>query len=87
MKKHDKLLHFAVGIGIAVVVGLVPYLENKVLFDGLWATLTSGVVAGAVKEYTDYSHTKVWGWWDFANTCLGAVCVAVFILVMHFAKG
>lgn len=87
MKKHDKLLHFAVGIGIAAVVGLIPYLSNKVLFDGVWTALFSGFIAGAVKEYTDYTHTKVFDGRDLVATVIGAVCVVVFIICLHIGKG
>lgn len=85
--KNDKIMHLVAGAAIAFWCGGVPYLDNKVLFDGLWAALFSGLIAGLVKEYTDYRHTKVWGWLDFAYTAIGALCIVVFIICLHFAKG
>lgn len=85
--KIDKKLHFAAGLLIALVIALPVYHESKYsLFCGLWACL-SVVVAGLVKEYTDYCHTKVWDWKDLGATFLGAVLVALLILGLHFGKG
>ena len=28
-----------------------------------------------------------WDWKDFSATCLGAVIVAVFIILLHYGKG
>lgn len=84
---NDKTKHIIAGLLIALVIGLPCYLESNNLFAGLWACL-AGVIAGAVKEYTDMSHDgSVWDWKDFGYTCIGAAIVAVIIVLMHFAKG
>lgn len=83
----DKTKHIIAGLLVALVIGMPVYLESNNLFAGLWAAL-SGVVAGAVKEYTDMSHEgSVWSWKDFGFTCLGVAISAVIIVLMHFAKG
>jgi hypothetical protein len=54
----------------------------------LWSALTSGIIAGGVKEYFDLrTDGNKWDLWDFLATCLGAVIVAVFIVGLHFGKG
>ena len=84
----DKKYHVLVGLLVAAFVGLPCYLESLNLFAGLWASLTSGIIAGGVKEYCDMrTEGNKWDWLDFAATCLGAVIVAVFIMAMHFGKG
>lgn len=84
---NDKTKHIIAGLLIALVIGLPCYLESNNLFAGLWACL-AGVIAGAVKEYTDMSHDgSVWSWKDFGATCLGVVISAVVIVLMHFANG
>ena len=83
----DKIKHIIAGLLVALVIGLPCYIESNNLFAGLWAAL-AGVIAGAVKEYTDMSHDgSVWSWKDFGFTCLGVVISAVIIVLMHFAKG
>lgn len=84
---NDKTKHIIAGLLIALAIGLPVYLESNVLFCGMWAAL-AGVIAGAVKEYTDMSHEgSVWSWKDFGFTCLGVAISAVIIVLMHFAKG
>lgn len=84
---NDKTKHIIAGMLIALVIGLPVYIESNNLFAGLWAAL-SGVVAGAVKEYTDMSHDgSVWSWRDFGCTCLGVVIAEVFILMLHYGRG
>ena len=85
--KMDKKLHFAAGLVIALIIAMPVYHESKYsLFCGLWSCL-SVVVAGLVKEYTDYCHTKVWDWRDFAATLIGGIVVVLLILGLHYGKG
>jgi hypothetical protein len=84
----DKKYHVLAGLLIAVAVGLPSYLESLNLFAGLWSALTSGIIAGGVKEYCDMrTDGNKWDWLDFAATCLGAVIVALFILGLQYGKG
>lgn len=84
----DKKYHVLAGLLIAIAVGLPAYLESLNLFAGLWSALTSGIIAGGIKEYCDMrTEGNKFDLWDFLATCLGAVIVAVFILGMHFGKG
>ena len=84
---NDKIKHIIAGLLVALAIGLPVYLESNVLFCGMWACL-AGVIAGAVKEYTDMSHEgSVWSWKDFGFTCIGVVIAEVLIIAMHFAKG
>jgi hypothetical protein len=84
----DKKYHVLAGLLIAVAVGLPAYLESLNLFAGLWSALTSGIIAGGVKEYCDLrTEGNKWDWMDFGFTCLGAVIVAVFIILLHYGKG
>ena len=69
--KQDKKYHVLAGLIVAVFVGLPCYLESLNLFAGLWSALTSGIIAGGIKEYCD----------------IGAVLVALLILGMHYGKG
>ena len=84
---NDKIKHIIAGMLVALAIGLPVYLESNNLFAGLWASL-AGVIAGAVKEYTDMSHDgSVWSWRDFGATCQGVVIAEVFIIALNFAKG
>ena len=84
----DKKYHVLAGLLIAVAVGLPAYLESLNLFAGLWSALTSGIIAGGVKEYCDMrTEGNKWDWLDFGCTCLGAVIVALFIILLHYGKG
>ena len=85
--KTDKKLHFWAGLLIALFIALPVYFETYKLGLGVYAALYASIIAGAVKEYTDYRHTKVWDWMDFLATCLGAVIVVLLILALHFGKG
>ena len=84
----DKKYHVLAGLLVAALVALPAYLESINLFAGLWSALTSGIIAGGVKEYCDLkTDGNKWDWMDFGFTCLGAVIVAVFIVGLHFGKG
>ena len=86
--KKDKINHIFAGAMVAAFIGLPAYLESGNLFAGLWASLTSGIIAGGVKEYCDMrTEGNKWDLWDFLATCLGAVLVALFIVGLHFGKG
>ena len=86
--KQDKKYHVLAGLIVAVFVGLPCYLESLNLFAGLWSALTSGIIAGGIKEYCDMrTEGNKWDWWDFACTCIGAVIVALFIVGMHYGNG
>ncbi len=81
---QDKRYHFAAGALTAMVVGLPCSVS---LWTGLWAALSAGILVGGVKEWCDNKYNWKWDWLDFACTCLGAVLVAVFIIMLHFGKG
>ena len=84
----DKKYHVLAGLLIAAAVGLPAYLESLNLFAGLWSALTSGIIAGGVKEYCDMrTEGNKFGLWDFLATFLGAVLVALFIILLHYGKG
>jgi hypothetical protein len=84
----DKKYHVLVGVLVAALVGLPCYLESLNLFAGLWSALTSGIIAGGIKEYFDMrTDGNKWDWLDFGCTCLGAVLVALFIVGLHYGKG
>lgn len=84
----DKKYHVLAGVLVAAFVGLPCYLESLNLFTGLWSALTSGIIAGGVKEYCDMrTEGNKWDWKDFGFTCLGAVLVALFIILLHYGKG
>jgi ABC-type transporter Mla maintaining outer membrane lipid asymmetry permease subunit MlaE len=85
--KNDKKKHFVAGLLVAALVALPCYLESVNLFAGLWAAVFATVIAGGVKEYTDYCHTKHWDWRDFGCTCLGAAVIVLLILGLHYGKG
>ena len=84
----DKKYHVLAGLLIAVAVGLPAYLESVNLFAGLWASLTGGIIAAGCKEFCDMrTDGNKFDLWDFLATCLGAVLVAVFIILLHYGKG
>lgn len=88
MTMKDKKYHVLAGVLVAAFVGLPCYLESLNLFAGLWSAIVSGIIAGGVKEYFDLrTEGNKWDWLDFAATCLGAVIVAVFIILLHYGKG
>lgn len=85
---NDKKKHFLAGLLIAIAVGLPAYLESLNLFAGLWSALTGGLIAGGVKEWCDMrTDGNKFDLWDFLATCLGAVLVALFIILLHYGKG
>ena len=84
----DKKYHVLVGLLVAAFVGLPCYLESLNLFAGLWSAIVSGIIAGGVKEWCDMrTEGNKWDWLDFGCTCIGAVLVAVFIIMLHYGKG
>ena len=84
----DKKYHVLAGALVAAFVGLPCYLESLNLFAGLWSALTSGIIAGGVKEWCDMrTDGNKWDWLDFGCTVIGAVIVALFIIMMHYGKG
>lgn len=85
--KRDKLYHILAGLLIAAVVGVPCYVNTHDLFAGLWGAMMGGIVAGAVKEYTDNAHAGCWDWKDLAFTCIGVAIAVLFILGLHFGKG
>lgn len=84
---NDLKKHFIAGLVTSIVVALPAYLESVNLFAGLWAALVSGILIGCCKEAYDYNNSGKWEWPEFIATICGAVLVAVFIILMHFAKG
>ena len=83
----DKVEHLLVGFVIAALVGLPVYHNCHDLFAGIWASLFPAVIAGAVKEWSDYQHDNKFDWRDLAYTAIGAVVVVLFIIGLHFGKG
>ena len=84
----DKKYHVLAGLLIAVAVGLPCYLESLNLFAGLWSAIVSGILLAGCKEYCDMrTEGNKWDWLDFGCTCIGAVIVAVFIILLHYGKG
>jgi fructose-specific phosphotransferase system IIC component len=84
---NDVLKHIIAGFIVGAIVGLPAYLDSGNLFAGVWPALTSGCIAGAVKEWCDNKYEWQWSWKGLGWTCLGAVLAAVFIVLLHFAKG
>jgi len=84
---NDKKKHFIAGLAVAIVVALPVYLESVNLFAGLWSAIVSGIIIGVCKEWLDYTRSGKWEWPEFIATICGGVAVAVFIVLMHFAKG
>jgi len=83
----DKSYHILAGLLIAMAVGLPAYLESLNLFAGLWSALTSGIIAGGVKEWCDTQYGYGWDWRDLGRTVAGAAVGALLIVLMHIAKG
>ena len=84
----DKLKHIFWGAVFALAIAIPVYVNSHDLFAGLWSALTSGIIAGGVKEYCDLrTDGNKWDWLDFLATCLGAVVVALFIVGLHFGNG
>jgi hypothetical protein len=49
--------------------------------------MMGGIVASAVKEYTDNAHDGCWDWIDLMCTATGALFAALFIVLLHCGKG
>lgn len=90
----DRVEHIIAGL-LTFLVGFPCYFGswNDVtctysLFSGLWATIGSGLMLAACKEWCDneYSFNK-WDWKDFGFTCIGVVLIALFLVGIHFGKG
>ena len=73
---------------VAALVGLPCYLESLNLFAGLWSAIVSGILLAGCNEYCDMrTEGNKFDLWDFLATCLGAVIVALFIIMLHYGKG
>jgi hypothetical protein len=83
----DKKYHVLAGLLVAAFVGLPAYLESLNLFAGLWSALTSGIIAGGVKEWCDNQFGGGVDWKDCAATVLGGLVVVLLILGLHFGRG
>ena len=72
MLPRDKLLHFAAGLGLALVAG---WLVSP------WYGLLVAMTAGALKELHDHfdplGHSA--DFWDFVVTCLGGYVATAFL--------
>lgn len=94
--KKDKRQHLLMGAITAIVVGFLTYLiSGEVAAEynvaaGVYSALAGGFVAACVKEFCDAEYCldpATWDWKDIGATMLGAAIVALFIVLMHFAKG
>lgn len=93
--KQDKKYHILMGVITAIVVGFLTYLVSGEaagynVAAGIYAALSGGFVAAAVKEFCDAKYIldpSKWDWKDITATMIGAAVVAVFIVLLHFAKG
>lgn len=94
--KKDKKQHLVMGAAAAIVVGFLTYLiSGEVAVErnvaaGVYAALAGGFVAAAVKEWCDTDYIfdpTAWDWWDIGCTMIGALIVALGIVLLHFAKG
>lgn len=72
---------------VAIATGLIAYLESGNLFAGIWSALTSGIIAGGIKEWCDAQYGFGASAKDFGFTCIGIAIAAVFIILLHFGKG
>jgi hypothetical protein len=80
----DKINHIIAGVAAAIIVALPAYIESNNLFARLWVALWSGLLAGGIKEWSDYQHDCRWDWYDFGCTMIGAVIVAIGLICLHF---
>lgn len=95
MMKQDKKQHILMGAIAAIVVGFIAYLVSGEangynVAAGIYAALAGGFVAACVKEFCDAEYSldpSKWDWKDIGFTMIGAVVVALGILLMHYAKG
>jgi len=86
---NDKIKHVAAGI-LTFFVGLPCYqlTDTQHLAAAVWATIVSGILLAGCKEFCDMrTEGNKWDWKDLGCTVAGAAVVALFILLMHFAKG
>jgi len=94
MTMKDKKYHVLAGL-LTFFVGMPVYqftfdeaTNTYHLAAAIWATIVSGILFAGCKEYCDLrTEGNKWDWLDFAATCLGAVIVAVFIIMLHYGKG
>lgn len=94
--KKDKIQHIFCGVAAAIVVGFLTYLisgevaAERNVAAGVYSALAGGFVAAAVKEWCDTKYCldpSKWDWRDIGATMVGALVVALGILLMHYAKG
>lgn len=85
---NDKMKHLCAGMAAAAAVALPCYLSANDLFTGLWASIVTAALVGAVKEWCDNcTPGNQWNWVELAMTVVGGVFVALFIVLLHFGKG
>lgn len=90
----DKIKHIAAGM-LTAFVGIPVYqlaydatTDTHHLAAAIWATIVSGILIAVCKEWCDNNtEGNKWDWMDFLATCLGAVLVALFIVLLHVGKG
>lgn len=92
----DKIYHVLAGLS-TFFVGLTCYqlaydaaTDTHHLAAAIWATIVSGFVTACVKEYCDARYSfnpSEWDWRDIGCTMIGAAIVALFIVLLHVAKG
>lgn len=90
----DKMKHIAAGMSTAFV-GIPVYqlaydatTDTHHLAAAIWATIMSGILIAVCKEWCDNNtEGNKWDWMDFLATCIGAVLVALFIVMLHFGEG
>ena len=90
----DKKYHVLAGL-LTAFVGIPAYqftfdeaTGSYHLAAAIWATIVSGILLAGCKEYCDMrTEGNKFDLWDFLATCLGAVIVAVFIIMLHYGKG
>lgn len=91
---NDKMKHLCAGMA-AAFVGIPVYqlaydatTDTHHLAAAIWATIVSGILIAVCKEWCDNNtEGNKWDWMDFLATCIGAVLVALFIVLLHFGKG
>ena len=94
MTMKDKKYHVLAGL-LTFFVGMPCYqlaydaaTDTHYLAAAIWATIVSGILLAGCKEFCDMrTDGNKWDWLDFAATCLGAVIVTLFIILLHYGKG
>lgn len=94
MMMNDKMKHIAAGMSTAFV-GIPVYqlaydaaTDTHHLAAAIWATIVSGILLAGCKEFCDMrTEGNKFDLWDFLATCIGAVLVALFIVLLHYGKG